>query len=334
MAKSGWDIAMRRIDAEFDIAQFLASSLVRKIAANGFRLAATDRSKYQTLPDHVIERIEEIVREAYLEAGEDVGGEILREHLWQQVLNAHRGMLASGELILEDEFLNRLCVTKQRLSSLLADGSIFKLEVDGAVYYPALLADTEHDLKRLAALCRILWPVEPMSRLGFFSTRRGSLGDLTPLEVMQTDAGYRRVREVAKAWAAEWSLTIVKIYVGEYLSHDAKLPVVCAGFAEIDPRRSIWQRAAEALQLGGNLRPGGPYPKAKTATVFVLQSTAGGPQDIFQMRLDIITKRGAAHTSVVSSQPPLDLEPVLVGETDDVVTIVRKVVASVRGEQP
>jgi hypothetical protein len=52
------------------------------------------------------------------------------------------------------------------------------------------------------------------------------------------------------------------------------------------------------------------------------------------MRLDIITKRGAAHTSVVSSQPPLDLEPVLVGETDDVVTIVRKVVASVRGEQP
>src|SRR6266404_1493387 len=38
MSSSGWDIAMRNIDAEFDLPQFEASALVRKIAANHFRL--------------------------------------------------------------------------------------------------------------------------------------------------------------------------------------------------------------------------------------------------------------------------------------------------------
>jgi hypothetical protein len=38
MANSGWDIAMRNIDAEFDLPQFVASALVRKIAANHFRI--------------------------------------------------------------------------------------------------------------------------------------------------------------------------------------------------------------------------------------------------------------------------------------------------------
>ena len=69
MTKTGWDIAMRRVDAAFDIPQFLASALVRKIAANKFRIPATDRSKFEQLPDEVIARIETIVREAYLDAG-------------------------------------------------------------------------------------------------------------------------------------------------------------------------------------------------------------------------------------------------------------------------
>jgi len=46
MTESGWDIAMRRINNEFDIPQFLASALVRKIAANKFRLPAADRQPF------------------------------------------------------------------------------------------------------------------------------------------------------------------------------------------------------------------------------------------------------------------------------------------------
>jgi hypothetical protein len=99
MSDSGWDIAMRRIDAEFDVPQFVASSLVRKIAANNFQLPVADRATFAQLPDGVIARIVQIVREAYLEAGEDVGGEVLRAHLWQQALAARREMIASGELV-------------------------------------------------------------------------------------------------------------------------------------------------------------------------------------------------------------------------------------------
>jgi hypothetical protein len=84
MRRTGRDIVMRRIGNEFDIAQLLASSIVRKIAANQFRLPTVDRDKFEQLPDEVIARIEQIVRDAYREASEDVAGDILREHLWQQ----------------------------------------------------------------------------------------------------------------------------------------------------------------------------------------------------------------------------------------------------------
>ncbi|MBC8748578.1 MULTISPECIES: hypothetical protein [Paraburkholderia] len=69
MTSSGWDIAMRRIDAEYDLPQFLASSRVRKIAANSFRLPPNDRANYQSLPDQVVARIEQIVRDSYRDAG-------------------------------------------------------------------------------------------------------------------------------------------------------------------------------------------------------------------------------------------------------------------------
>jgi len=55
---------MRLIGLEFDIPQMDASALVRKIAANDFKLSAADRERFKTLPDRVIARIEEIVREA------------------------------------------------------------------------------------------------------------------------------------------------------------------------------------------------------------------------------------------------------------------------------
>jgi hypothetical protein len=87
---------------------------VRKIAANNFRLPAADRSKFEKLPHEVIARIERIVLDAYLEAGEDVGGDIFREHLWQQALAARLGMVANGELISEADFRQRLGVTPLR----------------------------------------------------------------------------------------------------------------------------------------------------------------------------------------------------------------------------
>jgi hypothetical protein len=207
---------------------------------------------------------------------------------------------------------------------------VFFVEVDGVHFYPALLVDTAFDLRRLRGVCRIVWPAEPMSRLDFLTSPQGSLGDMSPLEAMRTDAGYRKTLEVARAWAAEWSRTMVRVYLGEYVNHDVKLPLVCTGVVEIDPRKNVWVRAGEALQPGGNLRPDGPYPRAKSATVFVLRSTAGGAQDVPEVRLDIVVAKGAAHASVVSNHPPLDLEPVPVNKTDDIVVVLRNILGTVR----
>jgi hypothetical protein len=63
MTVSGYDIAMRRIDAEFDIHQYDVSGLIRAIHANNGRLPATRREQYAYLPDSVLARIEEIVQE-------------------------------------------------------------------------------------------------------------------------------------------------------------------------------------------------------------------------------------------------------------------------------
>jgi hypothetical protein len=275
MAKSGWDIAMRRIDDEYDLPQFVASALVRKIAANGFRLPAADRGKFERLPDDVIARIEHIVVEAYLEAGEDVGEEILREDLWQQALISRREMIASGELISEADFRQRLGVTLRRLSKLLTDGSVFTMLIDDVEYYPALLADPVVDRKRLQAICRILVPAPPECRLDFLSSSRGSLGGRSPMQMLDDDDDFKTLKRLAAAWAAEWSRTAVTMYEGRYDTEPDSVAPLYTASVEIDPRRPLWARASEALHIHGYEWPLGPYPEARQFTLFVERQTTG-----------------------------------------------------------
>ncbi|MFL9898957.1 hypothetical protein PQR71_12470 [Paraburkholderia fungorum] len=275
MADSGWDIAMRRIDNEFDVPQFIASSLVRKIAANGFRLSAADRGKFKQLPDHVIERIEQIVREAFLEAGQDVGGDISSEDVWQQALTWRRKMVADGELISEADFRQRLGLTQRRLSKLLADGSVFTQEVDNVEYYPALLAEPGIDHKRLQAICRMLVPAPVECRLDFLSSTRGSLGGRSPTQMLDDDGDFKRVQRSASAWAAEWSRTAVKLYRGEHETEPAGVEPLYTATVEIDPRNPLWERASEALHVDGYQWPLGPYPDVRKFTLFVERQTAG-----------------------------------------------------------
>lgn len=328
MTKTGWDIAMRRVDAEFDIPQFLASALVRKIAANKFKLAPRDRVKYSTLPDDVIERIEQIVLAAYLEAGEDVGGNVLREHLWQHALTARREMAASGELILEDEFLKRLCVTKQRLSSLLADGSIFTLEVDGAVYYPAVLADPAHNRKRLQAICRIIAPAPPDSRLGFLTSRRGSLGDRRPLEMLESDDDFKTLKRLAAAWAAEWSRTAVKLYEGTLETEPKDVEPLYTAVAEIDPRSPLWDRASEALHVHGYQWPLGPYSEVRSFTLFVERQTAGDSAPIPEASVQIAVDGELIQIRIVAAAgTALHCETMPSSKTTSLIDVAKRVIS-------
>jgi hypothetical protein len=64
---SGYDQAVRRIDAQFDLPQKDIGRLVRMIQGNGGTLSRNKRASFPSLPDDVIETAETIVRQAFSE---------------------------------------------------------------------------------------------------------------------------------------------------------------------------------------------------------------------------------------------------------------------------
>ncbi|MFM0491088.1 hypothetical protein [Paraburkholderia graminis] len=292
---------MRRIDAIYDLPQFVASALVRKIAANKFRLPATDRAKYQQLPDEVIGRIEHIVRQAYLEAGEDVGGDILREHLWQLALEARREMVTSGKLLTPGDFREVIGVTEKRLTQLLDNNSVFAVEVDGVQYVPAVLANPSLNSKRLQAICQLIVPAPPMSRLEFLVSQNGSLGDRRPLDMLEDDNEFKTLRQAAVAWASQWSRTSVNVYGGVHETEPTDVSPLYTAIAEIDPRRPLWERASEALHAHGYEWPLGPYTDVRQFTLFVERQTAGDGAPTPEACIQIVVDREDIHVRVVAA---------------------------------
>jgi hypothetical protein len=236
-----------------------------------------------------------------------------------------RRWISEGRLLTEDEFRLRRAVTPARLARLTTSGSVFSVVVDGRPFYPTFLVDAAYNRRRLEYVCRILWPAPPSERLFFLTQRYGSLGEITPLQALADEKNFKQLLIVARGWASEYSRTVVKICAGEF-SPGTELPVVCTGVEEIDPRLNLWRRAREALHDGGNLRPEGPYARLSTATVFITRDTAPGPRVFDEARLDIVVARGHAHASAVfANYPRCDLLRVRVSNSDDIVTVVRKV---------
>ncbi|CAN0622892.1 conserved protein of unknown function [Burkholderia multivorans] len=250
------------------------------------------------------------------------------EHAARDALRVRRQMVRDGALLTEEEFCRLIGLSAKQVGRLIERGNVFSVDVDGGPYYPAFLAEPTPYPERLAVLCRILYPAPPIARLRFLTSRRGSLGGITPLEALATDEDYQRVRCIARGWAAEWSRTIVTVHVGECLSHDASpLPLVCTGAVEIDARVPVLDRAAAALSDDANLRPAGPYICGQAATVFVQRSTAGDAPAVLEGRLDVVVVMGIAQGSMeMSNYPRAELSPVNVGAADDVVTVVRKLI--------
>ncbi|MFM0412081.1 hypothetical protein [Paraburkholderia dipogonis] len=328
MANSGWDLAMRRIDAEFDLAQFVASMLVRKIAANNFRLAATDRIKVAHLPDEVIARIEHIVLEAYLEAGEDVSENILREDLWQQALTSRREMIANGELIPESEFLKRGGLTARRLATLRSDDSIFTIEVDGVEYLPALLAVPVSQRRNVYIICRIIATAPSDARLDFLTSPRESLGDRSLIEVLKDEGGFETVSRKAAVWAAEWSRTSVTMYEGTHQNEPADTEPLYTAAADLDPRTPLWDRASTALHTHGYEWPLGPYPDLRRFSLFVERQAVGDDKATPEACVQIAVVGEYVQIRIVAAPgSALQSETVPTGKARSFVDVAKRVIA-------
>ncbi len=65
---TGYDVAFRQIDTEFDLPQKDISALIRMIQSNQGNISANRRKQFSHLPATVLDRIEEIVRDTFFRA--------------------------------------------------------------------------------------------------------------------------------------------------------------------------------------------------------------------------------------------------------------------------
>ncbi|WP_321795271.1 hypothetical protein [Caballeronia sp. J97] len=194
-------------------------------------------------------------------------------------------MNLSAEIITRWKFRARLGISEEVLNSLLSKGSVFSLG-SGEKSFPAILSEPKVDRRQLFSLCRIIRPAPPSVRLSFLLSGHEALGGQAPLEALRSGVRFRLLREVASAWASEWSRTIVTIYIGAHSMALKDTPAYVA-IDEVDPRRCIWARATGAMQSGGYIAPEAPYPFARRTTAFITRRSAGCSQELVDARLDI-----------------------------------------------
>jgi hypothetical protein len=97
----------------------------------------------------------------------------------------------NGALLSTNAFCRRRGISPAHLVRLERQGDVFAVTIDHKAYYPAVLADTSHDMHRLAKLCRQLGQHVPaMTRYHFFVTRWVSLGKKTPLQALHRGRRY------------------------------------------------------------------------------------------------------------------------------------------------
>lgn len=247
--------------------------------------------------------------------------------LREQALKAQREMVSDGTLISENEFRERLGVSKKRLARMLEDGSVFAVNVENTVYYPAVLGDSRYDRTRLQEICRIIVPGGD-SRLDLLTSRHGSLGDRSPLNMLNDEGSYALLRRMAEAWATEYSRTVVRLFEGVHETEPADNEALYTAAVEIDPRKPVWERASAALHEHGYEWPLGPYPETKAFSAFVGHQNAGDAEphedacvqivvDGELVRVRIVFKDGLAPQS----------QTVPAGKHKSVVDVAKRVIA-------
>ncbi|WP_322104848.1 hypothetical protein [Paraburkholderia sp. J41] len=216
---------------------------------------------------------------------------------WPALLGTREQAVKQGHLILPDAMSEALDVPRIRLQKMLRRGELFAIFVEGRPYIPSFLVADDSTRKRLWELCKILYPAPAEARLGWLHTARASTWSLRPVDCLCDAKRYDCVRFLAKAWASEWSRTIVSVYPGETLdrSETAAEPLYRA-VLEIDPRINLWTRVIATV--GANERWNGRAPVGR---MMVSVSRLAPPDSrLFEAAL-ILTPADAGHSLAIQS---------------------------------
>jgi hypothetical protein len=96
-----------------------------------------------------------------------------------------RRLAADGSLLDANAFQVALSITPADVQTALDQKRFFTVDVDGELYYPAFLANTDMDRHALETVSQALGEMSGWLKWDFFVARRGNLGDKSPLELLE-----------------------------------------------------------------------------------------------------------------------------------------------------
>ena len=110
-------------------------------------------------------------------------------------------LVATKALITAEELAGALGkVSLLDLDKAVQAGRLFQVDVDGNPYYPAFYAAQDMDRTRLERVIKVLSGLNGWSQWQFFTTPKGSLGDITPLEALQRKRMFAAVLRSARGF--------------------------------------------------------------------------------------------------------------------------------------
>jgi len=92
--------------------------------------------------------------------------------------------LESGALTSESEFSTHANWPPEAIATQLADQGLFYLEIEGVRLYPTFYLDPRFDPQQLEAISKQLGSLSGGSKWQFFTTPKGSLAGVTPLDAL------------------------------------------------------------------------------------------------------------------------------------------------------
>lgn len=106
----------------------------------------------------------------------------------------------TDQLVSEAEFVKTLKGSANSIAKAVADGVLFAVTRNGEKLYPAFFADSAYKHRQLVALTKLLTDLDGFTKWQFFTTPKGSLGGLTPLEALR-QGKFQKVKATARGFA-------------------------------------------------------------------------------------------------------------------------------------
>jgi hypothetical protein len=202
-------------------------------------------------------------------------GGIGMNRLAKMIVQEPREMLEDGRLLSRERMLSLLGTDAAKFDELVNQGHIFGIVIDGLPYYPSIFANPRVNAARVQEISHLIQPAPLTCRLDFLLSPWTPLNGSCPLEMLDDERDFERVRRWAQKWAEDWSRTAVRVFAGEHPRAPTDCQPLYVAMAEFDPRRRMWSRARATLHEFGFEHPSPPYPVFDLFTAFLEKQTRG-----------------------------------------------------------